>query len=166
MLSGNWNLYDLQSWNIHEVLTIGRQERVVAFHGLGCEPEVLNSEIRAAPEPGELRGNDAECFACFGSHPKQRFAAQALEGRHRTLLFLDVSHQLNPETNLGDIDRGKIDRRLSGDRVDIRGADVSALNGNPQIRVDQESHGLRNSLRVPRLVRLLDRIAAASASAV
>ena len=110
--------------------------------------------------------DDSEDLGCFSGDAEQWLATHPTHHGHGAKLLLLTGHQADAETNLGHIDGREINRFLLRDRMNIGGAEPAAFDVDPQVGVNQEAHGLRSSLGVPRLDFLLVLIASASASAV
>ena len=134
--------------------------------GLGCQPDVLDAEVRPAPRLRKFGRDHPEHLGGFAGDAKQRLATHPAQRGHRALPLLCVLHQADAKAHLGHVDGRKIDRLLPGDRMDVSRAESAPLDGDPESRVNQEAHGLRSSFSVPRLPFLPVATALASASAV
>ena len=143
--------HEVQSGNVLEVLRVEGEQAEFPLDRLRRQPKVHDAKFLAPTLLAQLGGQVAEDFARVMVHSEQRLAAQAAHGSERFAAGGFIRDQFNAHLEFRHVDRGEEDRFGARHRVNVRWGQCAALDGHPNVRVNQEAHGLRNSWSDPRL---------------
>ena len=140
---------EFQSGNILKILRVERENPKPALDSLCGQPKILNSKLHSPSRKSEVRRQAAEHLGGFSRNPQKRLPHHPAKHGPCFQFLCGITHQPDSKPQLGNVYRRNIDGGLAGDRMDIGGADLSPLDGNPDGSVDQEAHGFRRSPTVP-----------------